>query len=169
LVWDLCGQTAKLIDRPLDLAVRLSALRLVQVHRRAGETPVGAPRSRHHDIQIAIEFHHGRRGRFRRMLPLRLQKQLRLIQKPLANRRCCAPPGCIQLSRFTAAQPVAGKPLGHAPAVVRPAPRHRHQELHRHVRRDRAIADLLLHTVGKQLHQPPPTRHPTRAAIKTAS
>ena len=94
-MWDLCGQTAKLIDRPLDLVVRLSALRLVQFHRRAGETPTGPPSNRHHDIQIAIDFHHGRRGRFRRMLPLRLQKQLRLIQKPLTHPRGCGTPGSI--------------------------------------------------------------------------
>jgi hypothetical protein len=37
------------------------------------------------------------------------------------------------------------------------------------MRRDGAIAHLLLHTVGKQLHQPHPARHPTRAAIETAS
>jgi hypothetical protein len=103
------------------------------------------------------------------MLPLRLQKQLRLIQKPLANGRCSAAPSRIQLSRFSAAQPVAGKALRHALAVVRTRPRHRHQELHRHVRRDRAIAHLLLHTVGKQLHQTHPPRYPTRAAIETAS
>jgi len=95
LVWDLCGQTAKLIDRPLDLVVRLSALRLVQFQRRAGETPTGPPSNRHHDIQIATQFHHGRRGRFRRMLPLRLQKQLRLIQKALTNRGCRSSPGSI--------------------------------------------------------------------------
>jgi hypothetical protein len=35
------------------------------------------------------------------------------------------------------------------------------------VRRDRAIAHLLLHAVGKQLDQAHPTRHPTRAAIET--
>jgi hypothetical protein len=35
------------------------------------------------------------------------------------------------------------------------------------VRRDRAVAHLLLHTVGKQLDQPHPTRYPTCAAIKT--
>jgi hypothetical protein len=103
------------------------------------------------------------------MLALRLQKQLRFIQKPLTNRSCRSSPGGIQLSRFTAAQPVARKPLGHAPAVFRARPRHRHQELHRYVRRDRAIAHLLLHAVGKQLHQAHPTRYPTRAAIETAS
>ena len=168
LVWDLCGQAAKIIDRPLDLAVHFNALRLVQFHRRAAETPIGPPRNRYHYCQITIQFHHGRRGWFHCLLPLRLQKQLRLIQKPLANRRCSASPGCIQLSRFATAQPVPGKPLGHAPAVVRSAPRHRHQELHRHVRRDRASAHLLLHTVSKQLHQTHPPRYPTRAAIETA-
>ncbi|MHB1699872.1 MAG: hypothetical protein ACYCSN_06985 [Acidobacteriaceae bacterium] len=35
------------------------------------------------------------------------------------------------------------------------------------MRRDGAVAHLLLHTVGKQFHQPHPPRHPTRAAIET--
>ena len=94
-MWDLCGQTAKIIDRSLDLAMHFSALRLVQLHRRAGQATVGPPRYRHYDIQITVELHHGRRERLRCMLPLRLQKQLRLIQKPGANRRCCASPGGI--------------------------------------------------------------------------
>ena len=85
------------------------------------------------------------------MLPLRLQKQLRLIQQPFANRRGGRTPGGIQLSRFTAAQAMPSKSLRHAPAVVRTAPRHRHQELHRHMRRDRAAAHLLLHALRKQL------------------
>ena len=166
-MWELRRKTAKLIDRTLDLVVRLSALGRVQFHRRAAETTIGPPRNRCHYFQITTQFHHDRRGRLHCMLPLRLQKQLRLIQKPIANRRCCSPPGCIQLSRFSATQPATGKPLGHAPAVVRTGPRHRHQQLHRYVRRDRAIAHLLLNTAGKQLHQTHPTRHPTRAAIKT--
>jgi len=101
------------------------------------------------------------------MLALRLQKQLRLIQKPLANRRCCTPPGCIQLSRFTAAQPIARKPLRHAPAVFRFRACNRNQDLHRHMRRDGAVAHLLLHALREQLDQSHPARHPTRAAIKT--
>jgi len=103
------------------------------------------------------------------MLPLDLQKQLWLIQKPLANCRCRAAPGCIQLSRFSTAQPIPGNPLGHAPAVVRLGTRHRDQEPHRHMRCDRAIANLLLDSVGKQLHQPHPARYPTCAAIETPS
>jgi hypothetical protein len=35
------------------------------------------------------------------------------------------------------------------------------------MRRDCAVAYLLLHTLRKQLHQSHPTRHPTRAAIET--
>ena len=95
LVRDLCGQTAKIIDRLLDLAVRLGALQLVQLHRRATETPIGAPRNRYHYCQITIQFHQGWRGRLHCMLPLCLQKQLRLIQKPFTHRSCCSSPGGI--------------------------------------------------------------------------
>jgi hypothetical protein len=95
LVWDLRGQTAKLIDRPLDLAVRLSALRHIKFHRGARHPPVGAPRNRYHYFQIATQFHHGRRGRIHCVFALRLQKQLRLIQKPLTNRSCRSSPGGI--------------------------------------------------------------------------
>ena len=92
---DLGGQTAKIIDRPLDLVVHRGALRLVQLNRRAGETTIGPPRNRYHYCQITIQFHQGWRGRLRCLLPLCLQKQLRLIQKPLANRRCRTSPGGI--------------------------------------------------------------------------
>jgi hypothetical protein len=95
LVWDLRGQAAKLIDCSMDLAMRLSALRRIQFQRGTRQTPVGAPRNRCHHFQITIQFHHGRRGRIHCMFALRLQKQLRLIQKPLANRGCCAPPSGI--------------------------------------------------------------------------
>ena len=92
---DLCRQTDTLIERPTDLAVRLSALRHIQFHRDAGQTPVGTPRNRHHDFKIPIEFRHRRQGRICLALPLRLQEQLRLIQKPLTNRGSCTPPGGI--------------------------------------------------------------------------
>jgi len=92
LVWDLGRETAQFLKRPIDLAVRLSALRHIQFHRGARQTPVGAPRNRYHYFQITTQFHHGRRGRIHCMLALRLQKQLWLIQKPLANRRGCGTP-----------------------------------------------------------------------------
>jgi hypothetical protein len=86
LVWDLSGQTAKLIDCSLDLAMRLSALRRIQFHRGGRQTPVGASRNRCHHVQITIQFHHGRQGRIHCMFALCLQKQLRFIQKPVTNR-----------------------------------------------------------------------------------
>jgi hypothetical protein len=95
LVWDLGRKTAQFFKRPIDLAVRLGALRHIQFHRRARQTPVGPPRNRYHYFQIPAQFHHGRRGRIHGMLALRLQKQLRLIQKPLANRRSGRAPSGI--------------------------------------------------------------------------
>jgi hypothetical protein len=152
-VWELSRKTAQLIDRLMDLAVRLGTLRSIQFHRGARQTAIGPPCNRYDDFQIATQFHHRRRGRIRCMLPLRLQKQLRLVQQTLANRRGGRAPGGIQLSRFTAAQAMPCKSLRHAPAVFRTAPRHRHQVLDRHMRRDRAAAHLLLHTLRKQLDQ----------------
>lgn len=54
----------------------------------------------------------------------------------------------------------------HPLAVLPVGARHRHQELHGHVRRDLAGAYLLLHAFGKQLDQGQPPRHPAHAAIE---
>lgn len=94
-MWDPGRKTAQFSKPLLDLAVRLLALRQVQFHRRAQQAAVGPPRKRYHYFQIAPQFHHGRRGRIHFMLPLRLQKQLRLIQKPVANRSARCPPGGV--------------------------------------------------------------------------
>jgi hypothetical protein len=94
-MWDLGRKTAQFFKRLIDLAVRLGALRQVQFHRQARQTAVGPPRKRCHYFQITMELLHRRQGRSRLMLPLRLQKQLRLIQKPIANCRCSCPPGGI--------------------------------------------------------------------------
>jgi len=101
------------------------------------------------------------------VLPLRLQEQLRIGQQPLAHRRCGAAPGRIQLTRFAAAQPMPRKTLRHAATVFRTQPRHRHQELHRHMGCDRAAAHLLLHRRRQQLDQAHPPRYPAHAAIES--
>jgi hypothetical protein len=74
LIRDLGGQTAQFFQHAMDLGVGLDALRLVQLHRDAGQATIGPPRYRCYNFQIATQFHHGRRGRCRFMLPLRLQK-----------------------------------------------------------------------------------------------
>jgi hypothetical protein len=93
LVWDLGRKTAQFFQRPMDLAVRLSALRQVQFQRGARQTLVGAPRNRCQHFQITTQFHHGRRGRTHCMFALCFQKQLWLIQKALTNRSCRSSPG----------------------------------------------------------------------------
>jgi len=99
-------------------------------------------------------------------LPLRFQKQLRLLQNPLAEGWRSVSPRGIKLSGFAAAEAVRGQGLGHALAVLGTGPRHRHQKLHRYVGRDGAAAYLLLHAFRKQFHQGQAARHPTHAAIK---
>jgi hypothetical protein len=94
-VWNPGCKAAQFFKRLMDLVLRLSALRQVQLNRGAGQTAVGPPRNRHYDFQITTQFHHGRRGRTHCTLSLRLQKQLRIIQKPIANRRRSCPPGCV--------------------------------------------------------------------------
>ena len=56
----------------------------------------------------------------------------------------------------------------HARAVVGADSRHRHQILHRHLRREFSFAYLLLNRFRQQLHQRQPPRHPTGAAVEAA-
>ena len=165
-MWELDRQPIQLFERKTDLGLRLGALRKIQFHRGAAQTAIGATHHRNHHFQIARQLDHRRGGRTLLVLPLRLQEQLRLGQQPLAHRRCGAAPGRIQLARFAAAQPMPRKTLRHAATVFRAQPRHRHQELHRHMRRDRAAAHLLLHRRRQQLDQTHPPRDPAHAAIE---
>jgi hypothetical protein len=53
LMRDLDRQPAQLFQRQMDLLVRLDALRLVQLHRRAGQTTIGSTRYRYHHCKIS--------------------------------------------------------------------------------------------------------------------
>ena len=162
-------QPVKLFERKLDFVVRVCTLRKIQFHRGTTQAAIGAPHHRNHHVQITRQLHHRRRCRTLLALPLRLQEQLRLGQQALPYGRRGTAPGRIQLARFATAQAMPRNTLRHAATVFRVQARHRHQELHRHMRCDRAIANLLLDSVGKQLHQPHPARYPTCAAIETPS
>jgi hypothetical protein len=141
-------QPVQLFERKLDLVVSVCALRKIQFHRGATQAAIGAPHHRDHHVQIARQLHHRRRCWTLLALPLRLQEQLRLGQQALAHGRRGTAPSRIQLTRFAAAQTMPRKALRHVAAVFRAQPRHWHQELHRHMRRDRASAHLLLHRRG---------------------
>ena len=166
-MWELDCQPIQLFERKTDLRLRLGALRKIEFHRGATQTAVGATHHRDHHFQIARQLHHRRRGRTLLVLPVRLQEQLRLSQQPLAYRRRGAAPGRIQLTCFAAPQPMPRKTLRHAATFFRAQPRHRHQELHRHMGRDRAAAHLLLHRRGQQLDQAHPPRDPAHATIES--
>jgi hypothetical protein len=56
---------------------------------------------------------------------MRLEKQLRGLQNPLAHRRRRIAPRGIKFSGLTAGETVFGKRLGHAPAVGKIGARHR--------------------------------------------
>jgi hypothetical protein len=55
---------------------------------------------------------------------------------------------------------------GHPLAVFQVDTGRRHQTLHRYVRRDLTLADLLLDGLRQQLHQCQAPRHPTHTAVK---
>jgi hypothetical protein len=92
---DLDRQSAQLFQRQLDLVLRRSALSHIQLDRDARQPAVGPPRDGNHHVQITQQLHHRWIARCLLPLPLCLQKQLRLIQEPVANRGCSSSPGGI--------------------------------------------------------------------------
>jgi len=152
----------------IHLLPQLGALVAIQFDRGAGQSPVGAVADRHHHPQIAGQLGNGCRRRLGFALPLGFQKQLRLIENAPPDRRRSVAPGGVQLPGFASGEPMRGKPFGHALAVFGVGPCYWHQELHRHVGRDRAVADLLLHALGKLIGQRQTARYPTQAAIEAA-
>ena len=52
-MWDLRRQPAQLFQRQMDLLVRLDALRLIQLHRRARQSAIGSTCYRYHHFKIS--------------------------------------------------------------------------------------------------------------------
>jgi len=149
--------------------LRREALRAIQLDGgTASQSPVGPAGNRRYHLQIAQQGGDSSGRRIRFALPLRFQKQLRLLQNPLADGWGSVTPRGIELSGFAAGEAILGQGFGHGLAVLRTGARHRHQVLHRHVGRDRAAAHLLLHALRQQFDQGQPARYPTQAAIKAA-
>ena len=127
---------------------------------------MSAVHNRGHHLQIAGQFSaHSWRGF---LWPLRFEKQRGIIQNAFADRGRALPPGGIQLARFARIAMMLGKDRGHALAILQTLPRHRHQKLHRRLRRDLPLAHLLLDGLRQQFHQRQSPRHPAHAAIKSS-
>ena len=149
----------------MELLSRRGALLGIRLRRSgAGEPPLGAVHNRGDHLQIADQFGGGPSRNF--LLPLRFEKQRRIIQNAFADGGRSLPPGGIQLAGLACIAAMLGKYRRHPLAVLQALPRHRHQKLHRHLRRDLALAHLLLDRFWQQFHQCQPPAHPAHAAIE---
>jgi hypothetical protein len=128
--------------RAFDLALRLFLSRAIHLRQSFGEPPAGAMQNGHRHLQIAVECGCGRSRS--RWLPLRFQKQFRLGEDALADHARAISPGGIELSGLSRIASVLDQCGGHPRAVIPVDSRDRHEILHRHLRRDRSFAHLLL-------------------------
>jgi hypothetical protein len=112
---------------------------------------MGAVQDRGDHLQIADYFSGRSRRGFLRLLPLRFEKQRGIFQNPLADRSRSPPPGGIQLPGLAAIAVMLGKDRCHPLTIFQALAGHGHQKLHGHLRRDLALAHLLLNRFRQQL------------------
>ena len=127
----------------LDLLACRGTLLMIQFHcLRTGEPSMGAIDNRGDHFQIADQFGARRRRGF--LLPLRFEKQRRILQNALAD--CGRPPapGGIQLPGFAGIAVMLDENRCHPLAILQALAGYRHQKPHRHLRRDLPFAYLLL-------------------------
>jgi hypothetical protein len=165
---DSCRQTTEFFEDAIQLLAYLLALFTIHVLEFAGthQPSVGPTGDRGHHLQIAQQFLHREASCLGLGLPLRFQEQLGLFQNALPDLGRRVSPGRIQLPGLPAPELVPGEGGGHLPTVLQAGTRHRHQVLHRHLRRDLAGAHLLLHAFRKKLNQSQAARHPAHTAIE---
>ena len=157
--------TLELFFDPFDLLPRRRSLLVIQLHCfHTGKPPLGAVHNRSDHLQIADQFGASPWRDF--LLPLRFEKQRGIIQNAFADGGRSPAPGRIQLPGLAAIAVMLGKDRGHALAILQTLPRHRHQKLHCRLRRDLALAHLLLDRFRQKFHQGQPPGNPAHAAIE---
>ena len=155
----------ELFFNPFDLLPRRCALLVIQFHCfRTGKPPMGAVHNCSDHLQIADQFGASPWRDF--LLPLRFEKQRGIIQNAFADGGRPSAPGGIQLPGLAAIAVMLGKDRRHALAILQALPRHRHQKLHCRLRRDPALAHLLLDRLRQKFHQGQPSGNPAHAAIE---
>jgi hypothetical protein len=159
----------ELLLNALDLAPRGFALLAIQIRDCcAGQPPLRAVHDGGHHFQIVQQFGAGPGWSFILRLPLRFEKQLGIVQNPFADRGRASAPRGIQLAGFPRIAVMLGEDRRHPLAILQALARHRNQKLQRHLRRDFALAHLLLNVVRQNLHQRQPPRYPAHAAVEPA-
>ena len=137
---------------PLHLLARGGALLVIQPQSlRSGEPPMRTVHNRGDRLQIANQSGGLPDRGF--LLPLCFEKQRGIVQNALANGDRSPAPGSIQLAGFTCVAAVLVENRRHTLAVFETLPRCRDQKLHGHLRRNLALAHLLLNRFRQQLHQ----------------
>jgi hypothetical protein len=147
--------------------MRLFLFRTSHLRQRFGKPPSGATQDGEHHIQVSLHLCDRCRLGWCR-LPLCFQKQLRLSENAFTDRARAVAPCRVQLPCLPRIAAVRNESVRHARAVVDVDSRHRHQILHRHLRRQFSFAHLLLDRFRQQLHQRQSPRHPTGAAVEAA-
>lgn len=153
----------------LDLMPHCVALLVIQLRSSAASQPAMRPvHDGDHHLQIAQQFG-GSPGRSSLLcLPLRFEKQLGIVQNTLADCGRAFTPGGIQLASLARLAVVLREDRGHPLAILQALARHRHQKLHRHLRQNLALADLLVDGLRQKFHQRQPPRYPAHTAVESA-
>src|SRR5271166_2533404 len=166
---DFFAHAAKLFLNAIDLKPRRFALLEIQFPGCGPRQPaLCAVHDRGHHLQIAQQFGACPGWGFLLRLPLRFEKQSGIVQNAFANRGRALPPGGIQLARFPRIAAMLRENRRHPPAILHALAGCRHEELHGHLRRDLALAHLLLNRLRQKLHQRQPLRYPAHAAVEPA-
>jgi hypothetical protein len=169
LRWDFFVDAMELLLNALDLMPRSFRLLLIQLHgSRARQPPLGAVHNRYHHFQIAQQFGARSGWGFLPRLPLRFEKQRGIVQNAFADRRRTLAPRSIHLASLTRIAVVLREDRRHPPAILQALACHRHQKLQCHLRRNLALAHLLLDRFRQNLHQCQPSRNPTHTAVEPA-
>lgn len=114
-------------------------------------------------IEVAFQ----RRWRCWLLLLLRLQKQFRRGENPFARLLGSGiAPRVVEQCGLPRGPGLFAEDLRHAHALLAIDARHRRQIPHGDLRREAAVADLLLHRFRQCVHQRQAARHPTGAAVE---
>ena len=152
---------------PLDLIP--CGCRLLGIQLRSGgpgQPPLRAVHNRHNHFQIAQQLGARSGGSF--LLALCFEKQLGITEDAFADRWRTFAPRSIQLAGFMRIAVLLGEDRCHPLAIFQALAGHRHQKLQRDLRRDLALAHLLLNRYRQNLHQRQPARYPAHTAVEAA-
>lgn len=121
-----------------------------------------------HAVDLTQELGRGRQGCRRLAVFPGAQVQPWVFLQALANFSRAAQPGRAKLSHLAAGEFGAGHHRGQTQTVLAAAPRDGHQVAHRRMRRDGALADLLLDRRGQLADQAETAGDPAHRLVETS-